>query len=369
MHAQPSKVVRTPHRVPAGFAARAAVALTMLVASVTLALPRAAGAQEVVRRVVMGGTDQELADRDFRPRVARPAYTASHPRVLVDAAHANFFTVDDRFKPFADLLAADGYVVASNTHLLDAATLAGHDVLVIAGARGGVDDGAADPAFRAPEIAAVVQWVRDGGSLLFVSDEAPFSGSVQALAQALGVDMSGAVTRDTAAAAHEGASSVDLLFTDANGLLGAHPILLGRDASERIHRVETFGGQSLAGPVGAVALLRMSPTAIDVRMPTKQEMDSTIAAARANAVPDASGRVMIRIQPPPSSRKPAAGRAQALAFEVGKGRVVVLGESAALTALLSPVPDGDPRKVGLNVPGTDDQQFALNVMHWLSRLY
>ena len=113
----------------------------------------------------------------------------------------------------------------------------------------------------------------------------------------------------------------------------------------------------------------MSPTAIDVRMPTKQEMDSTIAAARANAVPDASGRVMIRIQPPPRSRKPAAGRAQALAFELGKGRVVVLGESAALTALLSPVPDGDPRKVGLNVPGTDDQQFALNVMHWLSRLY
>jgi hypothetical protein len=26
-------------------------------------------------------------------------------------------------------------------------------------------------------------------------------------------------------------------------------------------------------------------------------------------------------------------------------------------------------RMGMNVPGSDDQQFALNVLHWLSRLF
>ena len=36
-----------------------------------------------------------------------------------------------------------------------------------------------------------------------------------------------------------------LNFTRVNNLLGDHPILSGRDGSERIDRVLTFAGQSL----------------------------------------------------------------------------------------------------------------------------
>jgi hypothetical protein len=61
----------------------------------------------------------------------------------------------------------------------------------------------------------------------------------------------------------------------------------------------------------------------------------------------------------------AAGRAQGLAFKLGKGRVVVLGEAAMLSAQLA-----GPRKMkfGMNRLGIDNRQLALNIMHWLSGL-
>lgn len=31
-------------------------------------------------------------------------------------------------------------------------------------------------------------------------------------------------------------------------------------------------------------------------------------------------------------------------------------------------PDREPVRMGLNTTGHDDQQFVLNLMHWLSRL-
>jgi len=50
---------------------------------------------------------------------------------------------------------------------------------------------------------------------------------------------------------------------------------------------------------------------------------------------------------------------QGLAFTLGRGRVVVLGEAAMLTAQVA-----GPKafKMGMNAPGNDDRQFALNVL-------
>ena len=61
----------------------------------------------------------------------------------------------------------------------------------------------------------------------------------------------------------------------------------------------------------------------------------------------------------------AAGRAQGIAFRSGKGRVVVLGEAAALSAQVVGL---EGEKFGMNVPGLDNRQMALNIMHWLSGL-
>lgn len=61
----------------------------------------------------------------------------------------------------------------------------------------------------------------------------------------------------------------------------------------------------------------------------------------------------------------AAGHAQGIAFKFGKGRIVVMGEAGMLSAQLA-----GPRKMkfGMNRPGIDNRQLALNIMHWLSRL-
>ena len=50
-------------------------------------------------------------------------------------------------------------------------------------------------------------------------------------------------------------------------------------------------------------------------------------------------------------------------MKAGKGRVVVLGEAAMLSVQLA-----GPNKMqfGMNRPGIDNRQFALNVVHWLS---
>lgn len=59
------------------------------------------------------------------------------------------------------------------------------------------------------------------------------------------------------------------------------------------------------------------------------------------------------------------GWSQGLALEIGKGRVVVLGEAAMLTARLHRF---DGRPIGMNTAGYDNRQLALNIMHWLTRL-
>jgi hypothetical protein len=68
------------------------------------------------------------------------------------------------------------------------------------------------------------------------------------------------------------------------------------------------------------------------------------------------------VPPPPDFKEQPAGDSQGLAFEFGQGRVVVLGEAGMLTAQ---VEGGKP--FGFNET-KENRQFALNLMHWLTRL-
>jgi hypothetical protein len=51
----------------------------------------------------------------------------------------------------------------------------------------------------------------------------------------------------------------------------------------------------------------------------------------------------------------------------GKGRVAIFWEAAMFSARIATL-DGQSMKMGMNVPGNDDRQLALNVMHWPARL-
>ncbi len=52
----------------------------------------------------------------------------------------------------------------------------------------------------------------------------------------------------------------------------------------------------------------------------------------------------------------------------GKGRLAVFGEAAMFSAQIATLPGNpQPIKAGMNVAGYDNRQFALNLLHWLSR--
>jgi hypothetical protein len=274
----------------------------------------------------------QSVDPGYDTTVAAPTYTAQHPTVLFDEAHHNLHTTGGLYKPFVDLITHDGYRVEANKKPFSRNVLEYHQVLVIANARGGEGGAAqaANPAFTEAECQAVDAWVKEGGALLFVTDFHQFGAAARRLGSRLGVEMSQGVTTDPRNSVP--GMPARLVFSRDNGLLGEHSIVQGRDESERITHVVTYAGQSLRGPRGSVPFLLLGETAMD-----QYRGDD----------------VMVR----------AAGRCQGLAFPHGKGRVVVLGEAGVLSAQFTA-----GRPMGMNDPGTDNRQLALNIMHWLSGL-
>jgi hypothetical protein len=321
------------------------------------------------------GHAQQVADPNFDPKVAKPAYTKKHPKVLFDEAHHNFHTTTGRYKPFADLITGDGYQITPNKQKFSADVLKGFKLLVISNALGAERMGApeaSNPAFTDQECDAVRDWVKAGGALLLIADHAPMGAANQVLARRFGVDMRNSFTNDSANHDKETGSNSFLVYTRDNGLLIDHPITKGRDASERINSVMTFTGQSLQGPAGSVAFLKLADTAMDVPPPSQADIQAAIDRARQGGQTQAPppgmnlppGATAVRVQPSQAGTS-AAGRAQGIAMKFGKGRVVILAEAAMLSAQLA-----GPNRMpfGMNRPGIDNRQLALNIVHWLSRL-
>ena len=280
----------------------------------------------------------QVADPNFTASVARPAYKKNGPKVLFDEAHNNFHTSSGRYKPFADLISSDGYRVVPNKEKFSGATLKGYRILVISNALGAArmnDAAAASSAFTEAENEAVRDWVRAGGSLLLIADHAPMGSANQSLGQRFGVDMSKMYTVDEQNFDKESQNPGFIVYTRDSGRLADHPVTRGRNASEQINKIITFTGQSLKGPASATAFLKLADTAVDL-MPGK------------NTKPIS-----------------AAGRAQGIAMKFGKGRVIMMGEAGMLSAQIV---GAQRMPFGMNRPGIDNRQLALNIMHWLSAL-
>lgn len=281
---------------------------------------------------------QQIADPNFDAKVTHPAYLKNGPKVLFDEAHNNFHTVSGRYKPFADLITNDGYQVTPNKQKFSAETLKAYDILVISNALGAAQMNmpeASNPTFTDAECDAVRDWVKAGGALLLIADHAPMGAANQILAQRFNVDMSKMFTFDEQNYDKESENPGFIVYTRESGRLADHAITRGRNETERVNKIIAFTGQSLKGPAGSVAFMKLADTAQD-RMP-------------------GPNRTLVS----------AAGRAQGIAMNFGKGRVVVLGEAAMLSAQL-----GGPNQMpfGMNRPGIDNRQLALNIVHWLSGL-
>jgi hypothetical protein len=181
--------------------------------------------------------------------------------------------------------------------------------------------------------------------LLLIIDHLPFSSAAALLSERLGVELTRGYVVDKSNHSPESDDETELLFSRDNGLLGEHPITRGRDAKERINRIITFSGTSLKGPAGSFAFLKLADSAMDVLPPDRKQASPEDA-------------------PPDHKQASAAGRAQGIALQLGKGRIVVLGEAAMLTAQVAP----RGFRFGMNATGIDNRQLALNIAHWLTGL-
>jgi hypothetical protein len=237
----------------------------------------------------------------------------------------------DHLRPLRELLSAEALGPARALVVVNAKGPTGHDP---------------ESAFSPREIDAVVEWVRAGGGLLLVADHTLFGSAAGDLSRRFGVAMMDGEVQDLEHADLSSGDPAQLVFDRAQGLLGAHPILEGRALDERVSRVVTFTGQSLAAPPGADRLLLLAPTAQDLPV-LKVEMIETLF--------DWDRRTTF------GDPIPTRGNCQAVALSWGQGRVVVAGEAALFSAQVRA-----GRRFGFTEPpGTQNEQFVLNAVRWL----
>ena len=209
---------------------------------------------------------QQVVDSTFVARVrSAPAYASGRgPVVMIDEAHHNFHTATGRYQPFARLVARDGFVILSNTARFDSAALASARVLVIANAVAEKNEATeawtlpAYSAFERDEIAAVVAWVKRGGSLLLIADHMPFAGAADSLASALGIFFANGFAIPPFGDPRT--TDFPIVFRRGDGALAKHAVTTGRSATERIDSIVSFTGSAFRlGPANRsqVELMRL----------------------------------------------------------------------------------------------------------------
>jgi hypothetical protein len=285
---------------------------------------------------------QQAPDPDFKPAIERPAYAEGKgPVVLIDEAHFNNIIASGRYQAFADVLRRDGYVVQAAKEKFSKRALKAGKILVIANARSQRNasnwNPPFDPSFTEEEIAAVREWVNEGGSLMLIVDHFPLPFMADKLAEAFGVRFHNGYAVDPRDL------TGPLVYNRTDRSLADHPITRGRSEKERVDSVATFTGSAFQIDRGEPLMTFLGPETFSY-------------------TPEAVGRLPDKDTP----RVPIKGWLQGAVMRVGRGRVAVFGEAAMFSAQLA-----GPQKyqMGMNNPlAKQNPQFLLNVAHWLSDL-
>ena len=305
---------------------------------------------------------QQVAASDFKPLIASPAFEkGAGPLIFVDEAHNNFHTLSQTIMPdaahegvvtvpgrlgaFRELLLADGYRLEPLQQSFSAKSLEPASILVISNALAdeNVEDwGLPNPsAFDTEEIEALLIWIRDGGALLLVADHQPWPAAAENLASELGFIF------NNGSAGVGGLPQGPDHFSLGNGTLIDHPIVRGRNASEAVASVMTFGGQAFRSLSSSEAVALMIFPA-NSRMVLLEDPN--------DPEPSPEQTITIRVD----------GMMQGAVRTLGLGKVAVFGEAAMFTAQVFG-PNREP--MGLNHPeASENAQFVLNLFHWLSGL-
>lgn len=281
---------------------------------------------------------QQVADTLFSPTVDHPAYSKGQGSIIfIDEAHHNFHTLSGRFKPFANLLEKDGYILKPLTQVFTADILAQAKILVIANAihpdnleRWSLPT---PSAFSENEISALNAWVKAGGSLFLIADHMPFPGAAEPLAASFGIKFYNGFARKKRNRGND-------IFKVGTGLMECS-LTKGRNEAERITSLQSFTGQAFQIPDGATPVILFSAD-YELSLPQTawQFTKETQTISAENFV-------------------------QGAYMSYGQGRVVVFGEAAMFTAQQQ----NGKNKFGMNSPtAAQNAQFLLNTIHWLDRL-
>lgn len=277
---------------------------------------------------------QQVPDTAFSYAIQQAHYaTGEGPLVLVDAAHHNFHTPDNRFFAFAKLLRSDGYQVNANEKTFSEANLKSCKILVISNALNTVNDEGewqlpTPSAFTKEEIESVKNWVNNGGSLFLIADHMPFAGAAADLGKAFGFEFLNCFAMDNRRRAIE-------YFYKSNKMLQSNVITAGIDT------IVTFTGSAFKIPRQAMPVLALNDS--------YTLLSPEVAWDFIESTPYRS----------------AAGYYQLAGLEYGKGKVFISGEAAMFSAQLA---GQDRTPTGMNAPyARQNPQFLLNVIHWLSK--
>lgn len=292
----------------------------------------------IILTLVACNDNKAKPDNEFDVSVSDPKLKSIKPKVLFDEAHKNHHQIETTYKPFATLITNDGCSVKSTDKPIDNTALANIDVYIIATAMGKEDPGDKSP-FTQNEVDQLEQWVKDGGSLLLITEHFPFGLAMSPVLNKFGVQVHNGYVEDTLLNNKDVRDA--LLFTKSKGNLNpTHPIL------DKVERLNTFTGSSVKGDSTWTQLFIFTPNAQNFNVKVNVKKDG--------------GDITTSVEY--ADFYSANGYSQGICKEYGKGKVVVLAESAFLTAQF----DRNINKYGMNSPDEDNKQFVLNLIRWLA---
>ena len=281
-------------------------------------------------------------DSSFNANVVHPKFMKGYgPKILIDAGHHNFLVEIGLIKPLFDVASSDGYQIKIDSMQFTKEYLSNYNIVVIwpampfkFGSKNQVTD---EITFTTDELNALHDWVSNGGSLLMFSEHAPIDKSVTPLFNKFGIQLSTGIVVDSL----NSDTPIEmpswkysfLKFTSKNGLLNTeHPITKGEKKNERISNISTYVGGGLTGD-GYTNIFKLSSSAI--------------------------------IKKWSGSMPSGTPNSQCLAGNVGKGKLVALGDCNGFIAM-NFKSGGYKFPLGMQVSGYDWKQFVLNTLHWLS---
>jgi hypothetical protein len=284
---------------------------------------------------------QMLNDSPFIAKVAHPKYKLGQgPSILIDAAHHNFIVEMGLIKPLVDVLHSDGYKPKIDSQVFSKPYLSKYKILVIMpampfefGSKNIITD---EVTFTKEELNALHEWVEDGGSLLMLSEHAPIDKSMTPLFNKFGLSTTTGIIYDSVycdTSIKIPSYQMLIQYTSTNGLLNTkHPITMGQNSSEAIHRMITYGGSGITGK-GYTNIFQTSSSA------TVKKWSGNLPSGMVSS--------------------------QCMAGPVGKGKLVALGDCNGFTAMYMKS-GGKKISAGMQVANYDWKQFVLNTFHWLS---